>query len=488
MGDTPGSPFLSTGGLFDGDGKTSSGTLTPGPASEPGGRRPSDRAPLGFNGTNGPVGPAGQAANGAVPMSGTKMGSQGRSGAPPAVSAKDIAYLLERLNAQDGGDDDMVSSVAGSSGLGHFESNDELARFKEFQVLLDAFCDAATVPVMITDGEGHVRSINHEALSLFGYERRNIVGKNINMLMPKSLAVKHDYYMQRYHSTKIKHIMMDKQTHLKAVKADGTTFPISLKINELAHPGGTGSSFVGFVQDLTAQLEYERIERTFYSLLPRHIADRMRRGDQSIAEQTAASVLFIDCVDFTAFANSTPASEVIELLTRVFRAADIAAKHYGIEKVKTIGDCYMGACFLLQQAGSRSGAKRPAGQDSSHFMDAPVRAVEMCLDVLQYIQQNEEVRVRVGIATGAVVAGCMEGDRPTYDLLGPTVNLASRLQHMAPINGIAVDTATAEQCSHVFQWASPVRHDIKGCGDVDVFVLEGRKQSSGAKGRASSLA
>ncbi|KAI9023952.1 nucleotide cyclase [Hyaloraphidium curvatum] len=470
---------------WDGDGGIdSSGTLSPPPTSFPAARRPSDRGSVGFNGPNG------NGANGLNP--GSKMGSLGRRGSPAAVSAKDIAYLLERMNVaeaveDDGASNDVASSV-GSSAVGRFETSDELERFREFQVLLDAFCDAATVPVMITDGDGHVRSINGEALSLFGYERRNIVGKNIAILMPKSVAVKHDYYMQRYHSTKIKHILQDKQTHLKAVKADGTSIPISLKVNELAHPGHGGSSFVAFVQDLSAQLEYERIERTFYSLLPRHIADRMRRGDQGIAEQTAASVLFIDCVNFTAFSNAAAPAEVIELLSRIFRVADIAAKHYGIEKVKTIGDCYMGACFLMQQVGSRSATKRPAGQDnSSHYMDAPVRAVEMCLDVVQYIQQNEQIRVRVGIATGPVVAGCMEGDRPTYDLLGPTVNLASRLQNVAPANGIAVDSATAEQCSHVFQWAAPVQHDLKGCGDVDVFILEGRKQHSGTMGRNHSL-
>lgn len=242
------------------------------------------------------------------------------------------------------------------------------------------------------------------ALELFQYPRREIVGKNIAMLMPKNIAVKHDYYLQRYNSTKIRHILQDKQLGLRAVKQDGTSFPISLKISELVHPGGGGSSFVAFIQDLSTQLEYERIENIFYSLLPKHIADRIRRGETNIAEQTAASVVFIDCVGFTTYSNTASPTEVVELLTRIFKVADIAAKQYGVEKVKTIGDCWMGACFL--QSGGSGGRK---ARQEGHFMDAPVRTMEMVLDVITYIEQNENIQVRAGIATGPVLAGCMEG-------------------------------------------------------------------------------
>lgn len=317
-----------------------------------------------------------------------------------------------------------------------------------------------------------MRSINREALELFGYPRRDIVGKNVNMLMPKSIGAKHNYYLERYQATKIRHILADKQMGLRAVKQDGSSFPISLKVGELQHPGGGGSSFVAFIQDLSAQLEYERIENIFYSLLPKHIADRIRRGDTNIAEQTAASVIFIDCVGFTSYSATATPAEVVDLLTRIFKVADIAAKQYNVIKVKTIGDCWMGACFL-QQGGQTKKARL-----EGHYLDAPVRAMEMVLDFIAYIEQNEKIQVRCGIATGSVLAGCMEGDKPSYDLIGSTVNLASRLQNCASPNGVAVDATTAEQVSHVFQFRDPSKLDLKGLGDTDIYVLEGRRENA----------
>ena len=78
------------------------------------------------------------------------------------------------------------------------------------------------------------------------------------------------------------------------------------------------------------------------NVLPRSIADRLKRGERVIADHyDAVTILFADVVDFTPFAAHATPARVVDVLNEVFSRFDTLAERHGLEKIKTIGDAYM---------------------------------------------------------------------------------------------------------------------------------------------------
>jgi guanylate cyclase len=88
--------------------------------------------------------------------------------------------------------------------------------------------------------------------------------------------------------------------------------------------------------------EQAKSENLLLNILPRSVAEQLKIGTRTIADQfSSASILFADVVDFTPLAERLPPTRVVAILDRLFSHFDALAEHYGIEKIKTIGDCYM---------------------------------------------------------------------------------------------------------------------------------------------------
>jgi adenylate cyclase len=89
-------------------------------------------------------------------------------------------------------------------------------------------------------------------------------------------------------------------------------------------------------------VEQERSEKLLLNILPAPIADRLKNSDKTIADGFAdVTVMFADIVNFTQVAANMSPSQVFAMLNRIFSAFDELAEHYGLEKIKTIGDAYM---------------------------------------------------------------------------------------------------------------------------------------------------
>ncbi len=178
----------------------------------------------------------------------------------------------------------------------------------------------------------------------------------------------------------------------------------------------------------------ELIEQLLENVLPAPIARRMQAGEQRIAERfSEVTVLFADIVGFTRLASQISPEELVTLLDAVFSDFDALAERNGLEKIKTIGDAYLAV----------AGVPEPCA-------DHAERVARFALDI-QRIMGNYSidapsgeilpVRVRIGIHTGAVVAGVIGKKKFSFDLWGETVNIASRLQSHAEAGEI--------QCSQV---------------------------------------
>lgn len=211
------------------------------------------------------------------------------------------------------------------------------------------------------------------------------------------------------------------------------------------------------------QSENQRNGELLKSLVPAHIAAKMSSTGSIIAEGYAdVSILFADIVSFTKISGDLTPHGVVQLLDSFFTPVDVMCEKYRVEKIKTIGDAYMLAGGL------------DPNDDGSHTERVLCLALDI-LDLARTLPPVEGVpfEVRVGVATGPVIAGVIGVKKVTYDLWGDTVNIAARMCSEAHRMGIAVDDLTYFSVSEHFRFADPETVDIKGKGALKVYRVEG---------------
>jgi guanylate cyclase len=214
------------------------------------------------------------------------------------------------------------------------------------------------------------------------------------------------------------------------------------------------------------RLEQAKAENLLLNILPRSIADKLKAQarTQRIADQfESASILFADVVDFTPWSERLTPAEVVGYLDRLFSHFDELAERYGLEKIKTIGDCYMVA----------------AGVPTPRPDHARALAL-MALDMLEAMRTADEVaqlglELRVGINSGPVVAGVIGRKRFLYDLWGDAVNTASRMESHGTPGRIQITRATYELLTDEFEIEPRGTIAVKGKGDLEAWYLLGRR-------------
>jgi adenylate cyclase len=214
------------------------------------------------------------------------------------------------------------------------------------------------------------------------------------------------------------------------------------------------------------EIEQQRAERLLLNILPEPVATRLKHSDQTIADGFAdVSVMFADIVNFTQVAANMAPNQVFAMLNRIFSAFDDLAGHYGLEKIKTIGDAYMVAGGLNDDAADYTAA----------IADMAISMRELLHR--DFIVNQAHLEVRIGIGTGPVVAGVVGKKKFIYDLWGDTVNIASRITAEGVPGMIQCDTVTYHRLQHLFDFHEPQTIYLKGKGNMTVYRLIGRKQA-----------
>ena len=211
------------------------------------------------------------------------------------------------------------------------------------------------------------------------------------------------------------------------------------------------------------EIEKEKSERLLLNILPSAIADRLKQGERTIAERyLGVSVLFADLVDFSTLANRTDPEALVSMLNDLFSRFDRLADRYGVEKIKTIGDCYLVV----------SGLPQPR-------LDHAQALAEMALEMLQALadlnrERGTTLSLRIGLNSGPVVAGVIGHKKFTYDLWGATVNLASRMQSAGLPNRVNVSSDTRLLLRDKFQLTQRGTITCKGVGEVQAYLLDSK--------------
>jgi adenylate cyclase len=212
-------------------------------------------------------------------------------------------------------------------------------------------------------------------------------------------------------------------------------------------------------------------DRLLLNVLPHSIAERLKGRPEVTADSfteviadsfSEVTVLFADIVEFTKFSEGVSAETLVSVLNDIFTRFDSIADNHGLEKIKTIGDAYMVA----------SGLPVPVTDHAN-------RAAHMALDMIEAMERfneqgHHQLQVRIGIDTGAVVAGVIGKRKFLYDLWGDVVNTASRMESHGVAGRIQVTDATQQWLNEPFRLEERGVIEVKGKGQIHTWFLNSR--------------
>jgi adenylate cyclase len=210
-----------------------------------------------------------------------------------------------------------------------------------------------------------------------------------------------------------------------------------------------------------------RVEALLLNVLPADVAQRLQSDPNSIADHfDDTSILFADVVDFTPLSSRLDARDVVGLLDRLFTSFDELVDRYDVEKIKTIGDCYMVAAGVPRQ--------RP---DHAQALAGLALEMRRCAASCLPEGADHDLRLRIGISSGPVVAGVIGRRRFLYDLWGDTVNMASRMESHGSPDTIQITRSTYELLRDDFELEPTGLVEVKGKGEIETWRLVGRSES-----------
>ncbi len=207
------------------------------------------------------------------------------------------------------------------------------------------------------------------------------------------------------------------------------------------------------------QVEQLKSENLLLNILPSEIAQALKNESRTIAEQIEqASVLFADVVNFTPMSASMTATQLVELLNEVYSHFDTLVEKYNLEKIKTIGDCYMVAAGVPRRR-----------------LDHAIVITQLALDIRDYVSRHEfqghQLQFRIGINSGSVVAGVIGRKKFAYDLWGDTVNTASRMESHGSGGFIQITEDTYNLIKNDFNCEARGKVNVKGKGEINVWYV-----------------
>jgi adenylate cyclase len=212
---------------------------------------------------------------------------------------------------------------------------------------------------------------------------------------------------------------------------------------------------------------HRQSEKLLHNILPAVIADRLQKGESMIAETfPEVTILFADIVGFTALAARLGPVMIVNMLNDIFgRFDDLAAQH-GLEKIKTIGDCYM----LVGGIPDRS---------PTHCQQVAEFALAALESFKAYSAGSvQSLSIRIGIHTGTVVAGIVGKQKFSYDLWGDVVNTASRYESTGAPDRIHVSEGVKIRLADDYEFEDAGEVKLKGVGSAASWFLVGRKEGA----------
>jgi class 3 adenylate cyclase len=214
--------------------------------------------------------------------------------------------------------------------------------------------------------------------------------------------------------------------------------------------------------------EKAKTEKLLLNILPREMADELKnKGKARARKYRSSTVMFTDFKGFTKLAEDYKPEDLVAQLDSYFIKFDEIVENYNVEKIKTIGDAYMAAGGVPIR-------------NKSNAIDTTLAALDIQRAMKEIKFQKEALGekawdLRIGLHSGALIAGVVGIKRLAYDIWGDTVNVASRIESSGEIGKVNISETTYEAVSEFFITEYRGKIKAKDKGEIDMYFVHGIK-------------
>ena len=215
-------------------------------------------------------------------------------------------------------------------------------------------------------------------------------------------------------------------------------------------------------QNRSLRKEKERAEKLLLNIMPESVYRELKTfGVTTPQRYDEASILMLDFVNFTTISVEHDPPTIITELNDIFTAFDRIAERQGCERIKTIGDAYVAV----------SGLPEPAADHAASI----ARLALMCVRYLNRRNENHQIQwnARLGLAPGPVIGSVVGIQKYVYDIFGPGINLAARLEALAGPMDILASEGMYQMLRAEFQFEDIGEHEVRGFGIQRIYRLLG---------------
>lgn len=172
------------------------------------------------------------------------------------------------------------------------------------------------------------------------------------------------------------------------------------------------------------------------------------------------TIMFADLVGYTQYSSTVSAEELVDMLNIIFSKIDDLILEFGLEKIKTIGDCYMVSGGIFGDA------------------DHEIRMYQFTKRIISMLashnnQHKTDFKIRIGIHRGKAVAGVLGKSKFVFDVWGDAVNIASRMESSGEPDRIQASSDFTQYLKEKIEISAIDRGKIKikGKGEMNCFFL-----------------
>jgi class 3 adenylate cyclase len=284
----------------------------------------------------------------------------------------------------------------------------------------------------------------------------------------KKYTVLQDSIFSQEKSKQLAALEKAREDDVNRIKIEKQKVQLEAKESEKMFIIYSGIGIVAFVLAILILIAYQRkkSDKLLYNVLPISIAKRLKKKEHPISDHfDQASIIFIDIVGFTAMSKNSDPTDIVRALNKVFTHYDSIASKHGLEKIKTIGDCYMAAAGI------------PVIQK-----DNTLKAARMAIEVRDYMvdyytDHGFKLDVRIGLDCGPVVAGVIGEKKFIYDMWSDAVNTASRMESTGQSGSIHISERFKEAVDEFdeFEFIDRGEMEVKGKGKMNTFFMGSKK-------------
>ncbi|EAY14786.1 Adenylate and Guanylate cyclase catalytic domain containing protein [Trichomonas vaginalis G3] len=303
-----------------------------------------------------------------------------------------------------------------------------------------------TVIVVCEEETGKIVQVNAAFETMFSMKKNQMEGKNI-----------HEFFTEERFKGEDLEKVFSQDANLIYTKSDNEL--VYLYFNTTTACGkriyfGTNQT-MNVMHEKLIEDEKKKSDAMLNSILPPILVQRVQSGEKNISFSVqSVTVLFLDIVEFTPWCSSHDCHYVMRMLNILFKEFDaITNSHKTMTKIKCIGDCYMAAGGIFDEV----------NQPAVHAREVVEFGTQVIKKILEIDEnENESLRIRVGINTGGpIVAGVIGTEKPTFEILGPAINIAHEMEH----HGVPMKVHISRP---VYELIYGQQFDIKERGEIDV--------------------